>query len=505
MADFQPPAPARKPLFKRTVKRKSSSEKPDTNDDGLSLFSRAKDFFPTVIEDQQKRAQEKAAKAEQERKDKLARAHREEQDALQEQILREEDSAKKRRRAASPAFPKSEYGGEDDLDDDDDDDVFVDRPRKSRKSSAATPTPQTPSGRHQRPTLGGSRSRGSGSTRALRSRKATTPIVTLGDSSDDDVKEVKPTIPDSKAGLSAKSKQTATVLSDSEDSGLEVWDKSQDKKADGEEEDDEEEDPSAFYVRAAMERMEKAKAERLAREQAGLDGSSAPAPEEDPPVQILIISQVAEMKAIVIKYRTRQGLQVAFDSWKQMQRRTTAHLDTVIDSMIFTWKRNQVYGTTTMETLGVRPDAEGKLWSSWQTQAPEGYFRNGADQVCFEAWTREQYDEYLELAERDRRRELGELDDENDEAATPDQEQEQEAAADKKIKVIFKARDMPPKNATVRLSTTVALMIRVFRKLANVPADKSIELHWDGEVLGPEMTVEEADIGDMDSVEVHIR
>jgi hypothetical protein len=64
---------------------------------------------------------------------------------------------------------------------------------------------------------------------------------------------------------------------------------------------------------------------------------------------------------------------------------------------------------------------------------------------------------------------------------------------------------MPARNVTLRKHSTVAHMIKAFRKLAGLGEDKHVEIRWDGETLDPETTVEEADIADMDSVEVHIR
>src|SRR3954462_6078199 len=95
MADLQKPAPTKRALpFKRTVKQKPSSDISPADDDGLALFSQSKNYFPTVIEDQQRRAREKAEKAEQERKEKLAREQEKEREDRESKLRREQERRK---------------------------------------------------------------------------------------------------------------------------------------------------------------------------------------------------------------------------------------------------------------------------------------------------------------------------------------------------------------------------------------------------------------------------
>ena len=48
-------------------------------------------------------------------------------------------------------------------------------------------------------------------------------------------------------------------------------------------------------------------------------------------------------------------------------------------------------------------------------------------------------------------------------------------------------------------------MIGAFKKHANVPADKTIAMMFDGELLQPNSTVGQTDIGDMDHIDVYVR
>ncbi|KAI1162223.1 hypothetical protein F5B18DRAFT_625116 [Nemania serpens] len=541
MADLKKPVPAKRALpFKRTAKQRPPIEAAPADDDGLELFSQSKTYFPTVVEDQQKRAREKAEKAEQERKERLAREQeeadararrarlgrertRQEAEEVEVEIAAEADkgreSAKKRRR----------YSLHSDAEEDKDDDL-VDRPSKSHKKSTLS-SPDSGRG-----TSAPGSSRASKSARATRISKQPDTSIVLLDTSDDE----EPTKRGSGASItspriqSSRSQTQPTPLDlrkdkakvDDSDSDLEMWEDKKENnggaKGDGEEE---EEDPSEFYIKAAMERMRKAKEARLARgSSAAGDGdkntATTPGVDDDDrgvPVSIMIAAPgLPDAKPLCCTVRTAQVLQIAFDTFKERQKAQTAYPHKMISELVFTWRGDRVYHTTKLETLGIRPrSSDGRLHDNTHSgrAAPEGYL--GSDKVYFEAWTPEDYEENQRKEERERKlRAIGEWWDQDDtandqgddnggeradaEAKTPQQE-------DDRVKVIFRAKDMPPRNVTLRKHSTVAHMIKAFRKLAGLGEDKHVEIRWDGEVLDLETTVKEADIGDMDSVEVHIR
>ncbi|GAP85929.1 putative ubiquitin family protein [Rosellinia necatrix] len=534
MADMQKPTPAKRGLpFKRTVKRKPPNEASPVDDDGLALFSQSKTYFPTVIKDQQKRAREereKAEKAEQERKEKLAREKEEEENrALDAQIerermqkeLREEadgrDSAKKRRRISLLS------NDEEQMSDDgrSDDDVFTDRPLKSYKPS----TPFSPESRH-----GPSVSRSSRAPeRGTRTRTARQPesLVVLLDSSDDEgnsMGEPKTSDPSSTIRSASGRAETTHVdvkgkgIANASDSDVEMWEEKTENK------EGEEEDPSESYIKAAMERRRKAEEARLARESSAAggrdkDNSNTPGIEDErgAPVSVMIAAPtLREAKVLCCTVRTAQVLQIAFDTFKERQKTQTSYPHKIISELIFTWRGDRVYHTSKLETLGIYPRGrDGRLYENnayGGRNAPEGYVGN--DKVYFEAWTPEEYEENQQKRERERkRREMGEWwdeddttnDDSNNGSGQVMAEAKSSQKEDDRVKVIFKARNMPPRNITLRKYSTVAHMIKAFRKLASIDEDKEVEIRWDGETLDLETTVEEADIGEMDSVEVHIR
>ncbi|KAI0100398.1 hypothetical protein GGR51DRAFT_532781 [Nemania sp. FL0031] len=544
MADLQNPAPAKRALpFKRTAKHRPPTDASSTvDDDGLSLFSQSKTFFPTVIEDQERRAREKAEKAEQERKERLAREKEEQENRAREAQLRRErmrkeaeeleaqkgkgkepESAKKRRRYSLDSDDERQGHHSDG----EDTDVLADRPSKSYKLS----TPFSPGSRR-----GGSAARSSRdpeSARATRrSKQPETPVILLDSSDDEDSTRVgsKASVTNSRTRLGTspvddthldKGKEKAKV--DDSDSDLEMWEEKKENsegiEVEGEEE---EEDPSTFYIKAAIERKRKAEEARLARESSaagdgGKSKSAIPGSQDEDrgvPVSVMIAAPaLPEAKVLCCTVRTAQVLQIAFDTFKERMKTQTAYPHKTISELVFTWRGDRVYHTTKLETLGIYPRGhDGRLHDNTHSGRVEGYM--GKDKVYFEAWTPEDYEENQQKRERERkRRELGEWWDEDDgannngdgdgnPAAGADAEASKE---DDRVKVIFKAKDLPPRNVTLRKHSTVAQMIKAYRKLASLGEEKHIEIHWDGEVLDLETTVEEADIGDMDSVEVHIR
>ncbi|OTA93609.1 hypothetical protein M434DRAFT_11431 [Hypoxylon sp. CO27-5] len=497
MADLQQPPSIKKKLpFKRTVRRKSS-EAPD-KDDGLALFSRSGEFF----EEQQRLAQEKLkkekakaenaareAKAEQERKERIARERKAAEEALNRQAISDQDPAKKRRRISL---------SDDDHEDknSDEDNIFGYKPPKKQKSPSI---PRTPSSKRES-SFATSTTGSEGRITRSQLRDIGEQVISLDDDNDDDnlvaLGSPKLTLLNApKRDLmpktsNEKSKQYVISLDDDSDAQVDAGE---------ERKEDKEEDPSEYYVRIAMERARKAKEEREAREKRG---SSTAADESDPVVQILINSHLKGIQPLMFRRKLSQKLTVVYQTWieQQVAKHSLVSRPT-LESMFFTWKGNKVYPHTTLQTLGIRPERDGSLYPGWKTDQ-EGYL--GRDKVYFEAWTQELYDEYLEEKEKKRLREIGELLEEEIEERQ-ESEQPPNSEEDQKIRVHFKAKDRPATKATVRSSTTAAQLAKVYRRLADIPEDKTIELRWDGEVLDPDITVEEAEIEDMDSIDVHIK
>ncbi|KAI0894787.1 hypothetical protein F4806DRAFT_97129 [Annulohypoxylon nitens] len=487
--------PKKKLPFKRTVRRKSN-EVP--KDDGLSLFSRSGQFFEEqqrLLEEKVEREKAEKEKAERKKAEKAAREAREAKeekakqrrkersihsaetetiDLLDEKPIREPGSAKKRRRVS--------------ITHDDDDEFTPDREYKPSKKQRTPSPPPTPT----------SKRKGSFTTpragRRLTRNQARASLISLDDNDDpftpnssSDLPSIK--LESSKKPIKLESKQDIIALEDDSDPEV-ITSKGQ--------REDEEEDPSEYYIRLARERAEKEKAEREARQKRG---DSAAIDEDDPIIQILIHSHMRGINTFLFRRRLSQRLNVVYQTWIEQQIVKGGNVPRpVLETMFFTWKGNKVYPHTTLKTLGIKPERDGSLYPDWKSDQ-EGY--RGRDKVFFEAWTQQLYDEYLEEKEKQRLQHLNELEGVYEGSQEP--EAPQASQEEKKIRIHFKAKDKQPTKATVRPSTTAAQLVKAYRRLANIPDDTTIELHWDGEVLEDETTVEEADIEDMDSLEVHIK
>lgn len=129
-------------------------------------------------------------------------------------------------------------------------------------------------------------------------------------------------------------------------------------------------------------------------------------------------------------------------------------------------------------------------------------------------WTESLWEDHQRKVERDRLRALGELDDDDfgDHNATTGLNRDNTGAADappaaqeKKIKLILKARDLAPVKTTVRPSTTIDSLVAMFRASSGAPEASTVTLYFDGEPLEENLTIEDCDIEDMDTIEVSVK
>ncbi|KAI1264163.1 hypothetical protein F5Y18DRAFT_391113 [Xylariaceae sp. FL1019] len=505
MSDLQKPAKPKPLPFKRTVPRRPSIGKAPEDDSGLSLFSKSKDYFSNIAEDRQRRAQEKADK---ERKNKTARDEQERREAQRKQAdQRKQDESAGAKKRNRPPIP---------IDQESDDDVSATRPSKTRKPSS----PHSPDRIYKSSTTRAPRHRPSSShDQSKPPSSLPRETITLSNSSDDeDSFNRQASVPKTSFALSASKRTYTSPKSSSNDKGHAI---ALDDSSDSDDElvgavedpNNDKEDVSARYIQATLERMAKAKAARLARE-ASATGSRGEGGDNDEergiPVSVMIAApSLPDAKTLMCKVRTAQPLEIAFNTFQERVKAQTNYPHHLVSDLVFTWRGDRIYGSTKLETLGIRPRGpQGRLHDSIRGgDAPEGF--HGRDNVYFEAQSPEEYEESQRKRERERkRREAGEW--WEDEQAQEAEKAEAIAAAEAqdaadRVRVSFQALNMPKKSVTLRKYNTVAHMIKAFRRLAGLPEDKHVEIVWDGEVLDLETTVEEAEIGDMDMVEVHLK
>ncbi|KAJ9134102.1 hypothetical protein NKR23_g10334 [Pleurostoma richardsiae] len=228
-------------------------------------------------------------------------------------------------------------------------------------------------------------------------------------------------------------------------------------------------------------------------------GESAEMPE--PIFKMVILSRLnrpAVVKPLAVQRRLSQNMKLVRDTWISRAIVAGAISPEERDDVFLTWRGSKIYGTTTGLSLGLRPDANG--WLEPRAYEEGGYSRGS---LLLEAWTEEDYQAEQEERERQRRRDRGEYsdDDEMSDMQSPVVNEEDE----EKIRVILKARDTEPVKLTAWASTDVNILIAAYRKQRTVPPDCEISLYFDGDKLAEDSTVGDADIGDMETVEVHIK
>ncbi|KAL6858383.1 ubiquitin-2 like Rad60 SUMO-like domain-containing protein [Trichoderma novae-zelandiae] len=255
------------------------------------------------------------------------------------------------------------------------------------------------------------------------------------------------------------------------------------------EEEEEEDDDDEFdeYVR-------KAEAQR-ARDKDMMQMDSERAVQKDAAAEIMVQSNIPGTKTVCIRYQFNRPLRLIRDSWIALQTRKGVQLPITSDNnIVLTWQQKRVYTYSTLLSLGIRPQGDGKIIAD---EYSKGGLLDGRTKVALEAWTDEGFRQW-ELEEATRlKREAGELPEEE-----PTREQEEKRA---KLRVKLVARDMEVVKLSVLQETTVETLIIGFRTQRGIGSDKDVGIWFDGERLEEHQTMEDAGIDEMDTLEVHIK
>lgn len=162
-------------------------------------------------------------------------------------------------------------------------------------------------------------------------------------------------------------------------------------------------------------------------------------------------------------------------------------------NIFLTWKRRKIYDVSTGVSLGWNPSVAEDPSSS----STPGFTKGG---VLLEAWTQEDFDEWLSEEEKQRMVKRGDLIDD-----VSEDEPVEEQVEDTRIRIVIREKDQEPFKMAVDLDTKVCLLIHAIRKMRKIPNDREIKLRYEGEWLEGEVTVEEADIEADCAVEMYLR
>ncbi|RKU46298.1 hypothetical protein DL546_007707 [Coniochaeta pulveracea] len=508
--------PKRKPLFKRTIVRRKTPD-PSTSgatkdDDGTDLFRRT-DRFDELLEEQRRRVMEK-----EQRISAGIKVDSEGQDLKRRKLSIDEDdelyvpdfNTSRRSVSARPSTPG-----------------FASKSPASRKRTSVASEHLTDdnSAMHVKE-KGKEAATPKDTPRSRRTLRSSGPVVPLDDDDDDVV-------------ISQNSPRTRRQVSqnavrDADSSSVYETPPSHRGTKRGEDSDDDDllisdtpakDEPAPEFAEYVKRAREKAQREAKAREEAGKvaaarrdttgfitedtlssrSGSAANTPRPDavePIVQCVVSSEIPGASRKMFVLGLNGYLKKIRTHWVIL-----CGLEHLMDSVFLTWKGNRTYDTTTCASLGIDRDASKGMVKS-RHSVSKGTIEYGP--IEFEAWTDELYTEYQRRKEQERLRLLGELDDDDDEDK-PTQPGSEVADGDggaphgTTLKVILKARDQEPVKFKVHPHTTAREMIEVFKRQRIVPDGAEVALYFDGEEQDPGTAVQEMDLEDMDSLEVHFK
>lgn len=245
-----------------------------------------------------------------------------------------------------------------------------------------------------------------------------------------------------------------------------------------------EEDEFAEYVRKAEEQRARDRALR----------SDPDSSQNKETTTILITSELEGVESLMVKFVFDKPLRILRKSWVDYQHKKHAPItEEQYANIVFTWRRQKVYNSSTLVSLGIRPQGEGRLVAD--SQGADG-FTDGRTRVIFEVWTPQGFQEMEHNEELRLRREAGDISDEEGNIA---------AEPETKLKILLRARGMEDLGLTIRPETTVETLITAFKSQRDMVRGKEVSLWWDGDKLEEHMTMEDAEIEDMDTIEVHVQ
>ncbi|CAH0049672.1 unnamed protein product [Clonostachys solani] len=244
----------------------------------------------------------------------------------------------------------------------------------------------------------------------------------------------------------------------------------------------EEEEEFAEYVQRAKEQ----RARDLSRD---LDFDC-----DDKAVKVHVSSQIDGTRDCLVIVKYDKSLKDIRKSWFQTQAKFDISLPpgfTMSDS-ILTWCSAPVYSHTSLRDLAIRPCGSGKVTAPSSNR--DGISPDGTV-VLMRIHTPEGFRQFEE--EKRRKRETQDFSD--------DEECELPESSTETLKINLAARDLEPAELKVQPETTVDTVITTYRAIQKIPSSRQITLWFDGEMLEDYITMRDADIDNLDTIEVHIK
>ncbi|KAI6781047.1 uncharacterized protein J7T54_003214 [Emericellopsis cladophorae] len=219
--------------------------------------------------------------------------------------------------------------------------------------------------------------------------------------------------------------------------------------------------------------------------------------QQSPIIAVCISSPVPGTKSIRVRMRLDDPLSKVRRAWATRQYDNDVAVGDERD-LVLVWRGHMAYASSSFRALGVRPSPWGHgLTTDHSDRA--ALTEDGAG-VLLEIFTSDLWEKFEADRKREHLRDTAGNDSLNQSGLGADHDVELEPEV--KLKVILKAKNLDSVKLTVRPETTVETLINGFKHERGVSGQ--VTLWFDGECLNESMTVEDAEIEDMDSIEVHI-
>ncbi|KAH9860676.1 hypothetical protein J1614_012008 [Plenodomus biglobosus] len=437
------PAPKKRSLFKRAAWQDAAKKEDE------DMFSHSNEFKDIVAE-QNRRQEEEKRKAEEEAKQRKASVSRE--------------SKSKRRKVSTedkkPMIPISESGS-----------PAKTTRRNSRTTRSRSPLPPAPdslAARYDSLTK-------STSSEGSQSRKEPV-VINLSDDDDNDDDEV-----------------TADAYHTSWQGDVRhdlVVRPSNRPAADDEHEIEEVLDPTLAALQA--------RAHRRALERTHSAGTPTPDGESArvPIAQLFIQPEIPDASPLIVKVRIDSTIEKPRKAWCARQE----YSPEMTQRIFFTWKGTRLYDSTTIKRLGIQVDKHGNVSVEGDANL---YDEMNIPKVHVQAWTEELFQQRKkeDAAQAAAKKIAAEAPPEAEER-TPTPEPEPVVS---RVRLVLKVKGKEDFRLTVKPDTTFEHITSAYKTKLKISKQQPITLTFDGERLSPLDTVADAEIEDMDSIEVQFK
>ncbi|KAL1901760.1 hypothetical protein Cpir12675_000268 [Ceratocystis pirilliformis] len=193
--------------------------------------------------------------------------------------------------------------------------------------------------------------------------------------------------------------------------------------------------------------------------------------------------------------------------------------------VVLTWRGNEIYSTTTLQSLniGVGTGSGGTLRVHLRGDSKNnsGFSADGRKAI-FEAWTHA-----LLQQDREHKARMALHDSDDDSGAGADDREglgaysssaagnytsaatatsqpvDEEDISQTKIRLTLQAKDGQTSKLSATPETQISMLVQAFMRKNQVPAGMRVEIRFDGLALDSDSTLEDAEVEDRDTMEVH--